>query len=155
MNSILAPTPTSPRRLTPPPRTSPTPLATPALPAPLPSPSSIPRPPHTPPAPPRSSPSAPRPPPPRTLTTHRDLLIPRAVGYSAALYDYFFREQLEIAAPARFVYGRTVYQPDHPEIGFGQFTNLRMKVRNTTPEEAMSNGTLTAVVHYRNLNAGG
>ena len=54
-------------------------------------------------------------------------LLPRAVGYSAALYDYFFREQIEITAPGRFVYGKALYQPD--KAPFGQFQcELRLAV---------------------------
>jgi hypothetical protein len=91
----------------------------------------------------------------RTYADAGRRLMPRAVGYSAALFDYFFREQLEIAAPQQFVYGKAVYQPDHPELGFGQFTKLRAKVRSITPDEPMTGGTLTAVVRYRLLVGSG
>ncbi len=74
-----------------------------------------------------------------------DFLLPRAVAYSAALLKYFFRGQLEIAAPARFAYGVAGFQPGNT----GAFTKLRLRVRNTTPNEEAGPGTMTAVVRYR------
>jgi len=83
------------------------------------------------------------------------LLMRRAIGYSAALYDYFFREQLEITAPSRFVYAKARYSPDHPETGFGQFSKLKARIRNKLADEALNAGTLTAVVRYRLLAGSG
>ena len=48
--------------------------------------------------------------PPMDDNVHRDYaakLLPRAVGYSAALLNYFFRETLEISAPTTSVYAIT------------------------------------------------
>ena len=56
-----------------------------------------------------------------------NLLLPRAVAYSAGLINFFFRGQIEIALPDEGVYALT----DH---GSNQgFTVLRAKLRNATP----------------------
>ena len=74
-----------------------------------------------------------------------DILLPRAVSYSAALLQYFFRGRLEIAPPARDVYGLAAFQPGNT----GKFTKLRFKVRNATLNEQAGPGQMTAVVRYR------
>jgi hypothetical protein len=71
-------------------------------------------------------------------------MVPRAVDYAAGLLEYFFRGRIEIAAPARFAYGLSAFQPGNA----GVFTKLRFKVRNDTREEA-GPGRMTAVVRYR------
>jgi hypothetical protein len=54
-------------------------------------------------------------------------LVPRAVGYSAALLDYFFRGRLEVSALPIFV-DNAIY-------------GIRMKIKNVTPtEETMTMG---------------
>ncbi|MFZ5877055.1 MAG: hypothetical protein ACOYXU_11685 [Nitrospirota bacterium] len=69
-------------------------------------------------------------------------LIPRAVGYSAALIDYFFRNDIEITPPDRFVYGITTAD--------GSFTEIRLKARNiTSTGEPLSGGTIQLVLTYR------
>ena len=74
------------------------------------------------------------------------LLLPRAIGYSAGLLDYFFRGRIEIAPPARYVYGLAAFQ----EGNTGAFTKLRFKVRNATPDEdTRGTGQMRAVVQYR------
>ncbi len=72
------------------------------------------------------------------------LLVPRAVGYSAGMIDYFFRGTLEIAPPDRFSYMVAPYQD-----GNGAFTKLKVKVRNTTLDADAGTGTVQAVVRYR------
>ncbi len=63
-----------------------------------------------------------------------DLLIPRAVAYSAGLIDYFFRGKMEISLPDEGVYGivdhsvATAYTKDT-----GGFFNIKLKIKNTTP----------------------
>lgn len=79
-------------------------------------------------------------------------LIPRAVGYSAALIDYFFRGTLEISYPDQFVY--SVIDGSNPH----QFSSIKAKILNTShltddngtdiPEEA-DTGELFAVAKYR------
>ena len=83
------------------------------------------------------------------LDAAAEILLPRAVAYSAALLKYFFRGQLEIAAPARFAYGLAAFQPGNS----GAFTKLRLRVRNATPNEDAGPGTMTAVVRYRTSGA--
>lgn len=74
---------------------------------------------------------------------YASLLIPRAVGYSAGLLDYFFRGNIEITLPASGVYAQT----DNPATGFSQLTLL---ARNTIPNnEQMNDGTIELVVGYR------
>ncbi len=72
------------------------------------------------------------------------LLLPRAVGYSAGLLNYFFRGTLDVIMPDRIVYaiadGSAVPQ---------QFTTIKAKVQNTTPNEAMGAGTLVAFAKYK------
>lgn len=64
-------------------------------------------------------------------TDYAGRLLPRAIGYSAGLLDYFFRGQLEIAPPDRFVYGRTSYREPFPAIdvhnNVNGFTRLAFK----------------------------
>jgi len=79
------------------------------------------------------------------LTEYASHLLPRAIGYSAGLLDYFFRGRIEIAPPARFAYGLAEYEPGNT----GRFTKLRFKVRNATPGEDTGPGQLVALVQYR------
>jgi hypothetical protein len=76
--------------------------------------------------------------------TYAGELIPRAVGYSAALLDYFFRGTLEISPPDQHVYAIT----DGSVIP-QQFTRIKAKVMNTTPNEAILAGSLVAVARYK------
>ena len=82
------------------------------------------------------------------------LLLPRAIGYSAGLLNYFFRGTLEITAPDRCLYS-LIDGSFTPQ----EFTKIKAKVRNTTtikdqagnnigPEEIQS-GTLQAVARYK------
>ncbi|NWF76884.1 MAG: hypothetical protein HXY53_10050 [Nitrospirae bacterium] len=74
---------------------------------------------------------------------YASLLIPRAVGYSAGLLDYFFRGNIEISLPSSGAYAQT----DNPSIGF---TQIKLLARNTTPNnEQMNNGTIELIVGYR------
>lgn len=76
--------------------------------------------------------------------TYAKELLPRAVGYSAGLLNYFFRGTLDVIMPDRIVYaiadGSAVPQ---------QFTTIKAKVLNTTPNEAMGAGTLVAFAKYK------
>lgn len=79
-------------------------------------------------------------------------LIPRAVGYSTALLNYFFRGTLEISHPDQFVY--SVIDGSQPH----QFGAITANIRNTShltdgdgndiPEE-IGAGELVAVAKYR------
>jgi len=69
-------------------------------------------------------------------------LLPRAVGYSAALLDYFFRGEIEISIPDQGVYAIT-----GPT---GSFDKIRLKARNKTADnEEMGAGIVQAVVKYK------
>jgi len=81
-----------------------------------------------------------------------DLLLPRAVSYSAGLINFFFRGTIDIALPDEGVFA----VGDHA--GDKGFTKIRAKIRNTTPTfvdpqknpqpQNMTGGTLFAVVRY-------
>ena len=91
-------------------------------------------------------------------------LIPRAVGYSAGLINYFFRGKIEISLPDEGVYGMV----DHSTLtgidnlsGFKGFKTIKLNLRNITPDivnrngafsQKMDGGTLVAVAKFhRNL----
>lgn len=74
---------------------------------------------------------------------YAEKLLPRAVGYSAALLDYFFRGELTISFPDHCVYGLIDGAKEQT------FKTLRAKVRNTTPNEELGLGTLVAVARYK------
>jgi hypothetical protein len=84
-------------------------------------------------------------------------LIPRAVGYSAGLINYFFRGSMEITLPDEGIYSIV----DHSPSGCGNpcgFRTLKLKLKNVTPgigpfhEDQMGDddgaGNLWAVVKY-------
>ena len=89
-----------------------------------------------------------------------DLLLPRAVAYSAGLIDYFFRGRLEISLPDEGVYGAVDHSSENQPYAKG-FRTIKLKVRNITPPviptagpqkdqniaQDMS-GTVVAVVKY-------
>lgn len=79
-----------------------------------------------------------------TYEAARELLVPRAVGYSAGLIDHFFRGRLAISAPDSFAYAVASYAGDT-----GSFTKMKMKIRNVTADEETDRGTVQAIVRYR------
>jgi hypothetical protein len=62
-------------------------------------------------------------------------LIPRAVGYSGGLLDYFFRGKLQVTT-VPILYKNTIYY-------------LRAKIKNMTPNETMKDGEFTLTYSYR------
>lgn len=100
-----------------------------------------------------------------------DLLIPRAVGYSAGLINYFFRGRMEISPPDEGIYAIIDHATNHSNAASGNglkpvkndgtiygFTTIKLKLRNITPDivegqtifpQNMTSGTLHAVVKYR------
>ena len=75
---------------------------------------------------------------------YADRLLPRAVGYSAALLNYFFRGAIEITLPDNGVYAITGPDPD------GTFTKIHLNAKNTTAGgEPMTKGTIQLVVKYK------
>ncbi|MFS8084442.1 MAG: hypothetical protein ACMG6H_02345 [Acidobacteriota bacterium] len=97
-----------------------------------------------------------------TFDDRAELLIPRAVGYSAGILDYFFRGSIAISAPAEGLYAIA----DHgltavnAKVG-GGFSKLKARVRNTTSaitapgatsagrQDMGGTGVLVAVVRFR------
>lgn len=70
-------------------------------------------------------------------------LIPRAVGYSAALLNYFFRGTIDITLPDRGAYA--VSGTVSPK-----FDEIRLLARNTTEfGDEMTDGSIELVVRYR------
>ncbi|MBI3606064.1 MAG: hypothetical protein HY202_08590 [Nitrospirae bacterium] len=83
----------------------------------------------------------------QVLNDYASLLLPRAVGYSANLLNYFFRGQIALSAPDRFVYALGM-----PGGFFGGSFNgdFKVKALNVTPTgEAMTGGTIQLVIKYR------
>lgn len=74
---------------------------------------------------------------PRVYQDYASFLLPRAVGYSAGLTDYFFRGRVELI----------VQQPSQ-SLG-NPVTELRVKVRNVTLEEETGSGEVMAVVSFK------
>ena len=62
-------------------------------------------------------------------------LIPRAVGYSGALLDYFFRGRLEVTTL--------------PILYKNQILYLRVRVKNLTPQEILKDGVFTLTYSFR------
>lgn len=93
---------------------------------------------------------------------YASMLIPRAVGYSAALLNYFFRGEIEISIPETTL-NADGSLPSSPLLdGAYSFTNdaargferMSLMARNVTANgEEMANGTVFLVVSYR-LGAG-
>jgi hypothetical protein len=88
------------------------------------------------------------------------LLIPRAVGYSAGLIDYFFRGELEIGLPDEGVYALVDYSQQSTK-DIGGFNKVKLKLTNKTPsispsgggttveQNLMPSGTVVAVAKFR------
>jgi hypothetical protein len=81
-----------------------------------------------------------------------DLLLPRAVAYSAGLINFFFRGRIDIALPDEGVFALADHASDQG------FTVVRAKVKNVTPPfvdsqgtpqaQDMSGGQFFAVIRY-------
>jgi hypothetical protein len=83
-------------------------------------------------------------------------LIPRAVGYSAGLLDYFFRGSIDIQLPSHQYHSGIYAMASPPEDGpmstdpSEGFTRIVLDARNTTAnEEAMADGSIELVVKYK------
>lgn len=66
---------------------------------------------------------------------YSDDLIPRAVGYSAALLDYFFRGEIDISLPDGGMYSLI-----DGSISPHQFTYIKAKIKSNTVQETDENG---------------
>jgi hypothetical protein len=70
-------------------------------------------------------------------------LLPRAVGYSSGLLNYFFRGQIEITLPQSAVYSVA-------DVDTGFFNRITLLARNiTSTGEGMSDGSIVLVAKYR------
>lgn len=69
-------------------------------------------------------------------------LLPRAVGYSTGMLNYFFRGTMEITPPDDVVWA--IIDPTQKS-GFQQ---IKLKLRNTTPNEDMTGGQLWAIAKF-------
>ena len=85
-----------------------------------------------------------------------DLLIPRAVAYSAGLIDYFFRGRMEISPPDEGVYSILDHAVENA--ADDGFRRIRLKLRNATPDvndgattypQVMTEGVLWAVAKFQ------
>jgi hypothetical protein len=72
-------------------------------------------------------------------------LIPRAVGYSAGLLEYFFRGSIKISVPQSALYAST----SDKDAGFTRFTLLA--VNDTSDGDEMLDGTIELVARYRTV----
>ncbi len=98
-----------------------------------------------------------------------DLLIPRAVAFSAGLINHFFRGRLEIGLPDAGFFGvvdHSLFAPPNPPTdvatGFRGFGSIRLRLLNSTdairaPDgelvaQEMSSGTLYAVLKFRRVS---
>jgi hypothetical protein len=79
---------------------------------------------------------------------HANLLIPRAVAYSAGLLDYFFRGTMEITPPDEGVYAMVDHSVEKSRDVHG-FGTLKLKLANTSAGDAMTGGTVVAVLRFR------
>ena len=87
-----------------------------------------------------------------TFDAAHKFLIPRAVGYSAGLINFFFRGQLEISPPDEGVYGIVDHTVENrPDVD--GFARIKLKVRNVTPGGANVQGQ--AIVEPIPDNSGG
>ncbi len=92
---------------------------------------------------------------PCVMDDYANLLIPRAIAYSAGLLDYFFRGKLTISLPDEGVYGIVDHSVEKsittsPPQGFRK---IKLKVKNTTDAingtaQDMVGGNLIAVVKF-------
>ena len=76
-----------------------------------------------------------------------DLLLPRAVAYSAGLIDYFFRGTLEIGLPDEGVFAVADAGAGLCKDSCG-FARVKLKLTNATPQEALGPGVAVAVVKF-------
>lgn len=77
-----------------------------------------------------------------------DFLMPRAVGYSAGMLNFFFRGTIETAVPDDGVYAVADTAPSACSGSCG-FKKVKVKLRNATPgNEAMTDGAVWAVAKY-------
>lgn len=82
----------------------------------------------------------------------QQFLIPRAVGYSAGLINYFFRGKMEISLPDEGIYGIVDHAVENQKDSSG-FRKIKLKLKNLTPsgtgiEPMATTGKLVAVAKF-------
>ena len=85
---------------------------------------------------------------------YANYLVPKAVDYSTALINYFFRGTLEISMPDRYLYSIADGSKLKTIGGVQQeyFDYIKAKVKNTTPGEATpAGGKLWAIAKYKKI----
>lgn len=88
-----------------------------------------------------------------TMESRANLLLPRAVAYSAGLINHFFRGQLAISPPAEGAYAVADHSLAEVNIkDSGGFKKVKLKVKNLTPNIVESG---TGISHPQNLDANG
>jgi hypothetical protein len=93
----------------------------------------------------------------RNYDDRANLLIPRAVAYSAGFIDYFFRGSMQISLPDDGVYAVMDQSQFTPVNSSSGFTKVKLKLANTTPAigtgegsaQDMTGGQLVAVAKFR------
>jgi len=88
-----------------------------------------------------------------------NLLIPRAVAYSAGFVDFFFRGSMQITLPDDGVYAAMDQLQFSPTDSASGFTKVKLKLANTTPPigtgpgsaQDMTGGRLVAVAKFRRM----
>jgi len=79
---------------------------------------------------------------------YAERLIPKAVGYSAGVLNYFFRGELEISAPVRHLYA-IIDGAEDPQ----EFTEIKANIKNISEyqeaPETMGEGQLWAIAKYK------
>jgi hypothetical protein len=73
--------------------------------------------------------------------TYANELLPRAIGYSAGLLNYFFRGEMEVVTDASVKPVATLSN--------GEISSIRLVIKNMTPGEAMQGGELVVTYEYR------
>lgn len=87
-----------------------------------------------------------------------EFLIPRTVGYSAGLINFFFRGKMEISLPQEGVYGIVdQVDPTANDATNGGFSKIKVKVKNVTPgaggtEPMSTTGKLVLVAKFHRNN---
>ncbi|MCC6193721.1 MAG: hypothetical protein IT518_04560, partial [Burkholderiales bacterium] len=76
-----------------------------------------------------------------------ELLLPRAVAYSAGLIDHFFRGTLEIGLPDEGVFAAVDAGAGLCKDNCG-FARVKLKLTNATPQETLGPGVAVAVVKF-------
>jgi len=80
----------------------------------------------------------------RVYANYAQKLIPRAVGYSAQLMQYFFEDRIRISMTDDGFYAKT--DADNPEAGFA---TIKLLAQNISTYEEMPEGTVDLIIKYK------